>query len=401
MQMKKLLWLFLLVSSAVLDQVSALKKRTTCTPSSAGSSSIDDVPAINNALSMCGNGGTIIISAGQTFMIRSPLDFRNCKGCNFQIEGTLKVSDDLGYWEGKTAFFLMPNVNGATFHSLTGLGLIDGSGQAYWDYFAKNQTYIRPLLIQMTNASDITFTKIKLKDAPFWFIFVTNGSTNINFSDLVLSAISTSQHLPKNTDGFDTGDCSHVTISNTHVTNGDDCVSFKNGSTDITVNNITCVGSHGLSVGSLGIKRGRPYIVKNIYASNAKMINCTWATRIKFFPGGPSYGTVVVSNVTYKDITVDNCDYALQVDNCYESDPIKCKQNPSAAKLFDINFNGITGKTSKKLDPVVATIDCPPNGTCDLSFTQWDIVAPSGSSIVRCSNYHHPSGITCSPEAFD
>ena len=68
--------------------------------------SIDDVPAISEALSTCGNGGTIIIPANETFMIRSPLDFSNCSACDFQLEGTLKLSDDLVYWERKIAFLI-------------------------------------------------------------------------------------------------------------------------------------------------------------------------------------------------------------------------------------------------------------------------------------------------------
>jgi galacturan 1,4-alpha-galacturonidase len=398
MRIKKLLWLVWLALSAVLARASTLTVNDVCTPKSAGNSSIDDVPNINIAVERCGDGGTILIPAGQTYMIRSRLDFNYCYGCRFQIDGTLKVSDDLDYWEGKTAFFVQPYGYGATFFSSTGSGLIDGSGQAYWDHFATNKTYRRPFLIQISNGNGITFTNITLKNAPFWFFFVTDNSANITLSNLVLSAVSTSENRPANTDGFDTGDCSDVTITNVHVTNGDDCVSFKNGSNNITVNNITCVGSHGISVGSLGSDRGHPDAVQNVYVSNAKMINCTTATRIKFYPGGPSHGTVVVSNVTYKDITVDNCDYALQVDNCYESDPTTCKENPSAAKLVDIHFSNIIGKTSNKYDPVVARIDCPPTGTCDLTFKQWDIVTPTGNSTVLCSNYDHPSGVTCTPE---
>ena len=104
MRVKRLFWLVLLAFSAVLGQDSPLTNPNTCTPSSAGNSSIDDVPAISKALSTCGNGGTIIIPAGETFMIRSPLGFQNCSGCNFQIEGTLKVSDDLHYWRVKLPF---------------------------------------------------------------------------------------------------------------------------------------------------------------------------------------------------------------------------------------------------------------------------------------------------------
>ena len=398
MQKKTVFWLFLFTSNTILAQAAILKRQGTCTPSSAGNSSIDDVPAISKALSTCGDGGTIIISAGQTFMIRSPLDFSNCHGCNFQIDGTLKVSDDLDYWENKPAFFLVSNVVGATFHSLTGSGLIDGSGQKYWDYFASHKTYRRPYLVQVSRSFNTIFTKINLINAPMFFVSIGGDSSNITFSELDLSAVSTSDNPPANTDGIDPSASSHITISNVRIRNGDDCVAFKNGSNNIIVNNITCIGSHGLSIGSLGSDSGRPYIVENIYVSNATMINCSAATRIKFYPGGPSHGMVVVSNVTYKDITVENCDYALQVDNCYESSSDECKKTPATAKLSDIRFFDIKGKTSKKYDPVVARIDCAPEGTCDLAFTGWEMTAPSKRSTVLCSHYDHPSGITCTPE---
>ena len=331
-------------------------------------------------------------------MIRSPLNFQRCNGCRFEIEGTLKISEDLHYWEGRSAFLVLPNITGAVFTSRTGSGLIDGSGQIYWDYFAKNNTYRRPLLIQMSHASHVLFTHLQVRNAPFWFFSMTDGSTNITFSELVLSAVSTSSNPAHNTDGFDTGDSSYITIRDSHVTNGDDCVSFKNGSNFITVLNLTCVGSHGLSVGSLGSEPGRSYIVQNIYVSNTRMINCTLATRIKFYPGGPSYGTVLVKNVTYENIVVENSDYALQIDNCYESNPAICKKNPATAQLVDVRFRNITGTTSSKYDPVVARIDCPPDGSCHLSFVGWDVKAPSGTGTVLCSHYDHPLGVTCTPE---
>jgi galacturan 1,4-alpha-galacturonidase len=214
-----------------------------------------------------------------------------------------------------------------------------------------------------------------------------------------LSAISTSSYEPINTDGIDTVECSHITISNIHITNDDDCVCFKNGSNYITVNNVTCVGSRGISVGSLGSPRGL-YTVTNIYVSNVKMINNTQAARIKVFPGGPSYGTVYVSNVTIENLTVDNCDFAFRVQNCYETTTTICKQNPSTAMLSNIKLINFTGITSSKYDPDVANIDCPPNGTCDLTFKGWNVVSPSKNSTVLCSYYDKPSGVTCTPGAY-
>ncbi|CAF0949516.1 unnamed protein product [Adineta ricciae] len=161
-------------------------------------------------------------------------------------------------------------------------------------------------------------------------------------------------------DGFGTETRSHVSIKNTHVIDGDDCVSFKNGSNFITGNNITCMGSHDLSVGSLRLQTGFPYIARNIYVSNAKMINCTPAIHIQFFPDDPSRRIVLVSNVTDKDVTVDNC---------YESNHTACMDYSLTAELTKTEFINITGKTSLKYNPKVAKIYCPPSGTCDITFT--------------------------------
>lgn len=382
------------------SRVLRLNDQNTCTPQSAGDTSVDDVPAISKALAECGNAGTIIIPAGEIFMIRTPLDFRNCHSCTFQIEGTLKVSDDLDYWEGKAAFLLIQNVTGIVFESLTGSGIIDGSGQKYWDYFASHKSYRRPLLLFFNGVFGANFSGIQLKNAPMMFFTVKGSSKYVTFSNLVLSAVSTSENKAANTDGFDIGECSYVVLTDIHVTNGDDCVAFENGASFITIENITCIGSHGVSIGSLGVAPGRPYVVQDVYVSNIHMINSTKAVGIKLYPGGPSHGTVAVTNVTFDGVTVENCDYGFQVMNCYSSNTSTCKENPSAAKLSGIRLINLSGKTSSKYDPDVANIDCPPKGTCDLTFTGWNVDAPSRKSIVLCANYDHPSGVKCTPGAF-
>jgi galacturan 1,4-alpha-galacturonidase len=66
---------------------------------------------------------------------------------------------------------------------------------------------------------------------------------------------------------WDTYRSDNIVIQNSHIDNGDDCVSFKPNSTNIVVQNLICNGSHGISVGSLGQYKGEVDIVKNIYVS--------------------------------------------------------------------------------------------------------------------------------------
>lgn len=78
------------------------------------------------------------------------------------------------------------------------------------------------------------------------------------------------------------------------MTNDDDCIAFKKGANYVTVDTITCTGSHGLSVGSLGGSAGTTDTVQNIYVTNANMKTSTKAVGIKLYPGGSEHGSAIV-----------------------------------------------------------------------------------------------------------
>jgi galacturan 1,4-alpha-galacturonidase len=80
------------------------ERASTCTPKAGGSSSIDDVPAIQSAIAACPSG-TIVIPASTTYYVNSVFSFKGCAGCTLQVEGLLKVASDTDYWNGKQAIF--------------------------------------------------------------------------------------------------------------------------------------------------------------------------------------------------------------------------------------------------------------------------------------------------------
>ncbi|KAJ8070145.1 hypothetical protein OCU04_000537 [Sclerotinia nivalis] len=377
-----------------------LAKRATCTPASAANAGIDDVPAITAAIKSCGKGGVIQIPAGVQYAINSVLDFTGCAGCTFNIEGTLKVSEDLDFWEGKRAIFYMNAINTATIQSVTGTGVIDGNGQAAYDYFAKNTSYARPTLHYITGASShITIKNLKVKNPPNVFFSVTGGSTNVAYSGLTMTAASKSTAAAKNTDGFDVGDSTYVTLNHIAVSNDDDCIAFKPGANYVTVDTISCTGSHGISVGSLGSKAGTTDSVTNVYVTGATMINSTKAVGIKLYPGGSLHGTAIVRNVTFNDVTVQNSDWAAQIQSCYDGDATYCASNPSKASVTDVYFTNFRGTTSSKYSPDVANLDCPGSGTCDIYFSSWSVAPTSGSATFLCSNVDTSKGLTCTSGA--
>lgn len=372
-------------------------KRATCTPSSGGSESIDDVPAISSAISSCGNGGTVVLPAESTYYANSVLSFAGCKGCQFQIEGLLKFSDSTSYWNGKIAMIYLDNISGATITSVTGSGVIDGNGQDAWDLFASNSSFARPTLLYITGGSDITVSNLRQKNPPNVFNSVNGNAVNVLFSSLTMDATSKSSNPPKNTDGFDIGASTYVTVSNVNVLNDDDCVAFKPGANLSTVNAITCTGSHGISVGSLGASSSDA--VSNIYVVNAAMFDSTKAAGIKTYPSGGGHGLSTITNITFDNFTVTGGDYAFQVQSCYGEDASYCAIYPGDAQINNVVVKGFNGITSSVYDPVTANIDCGANGNCGIVISDWTIKTPSGADEVLCSNTLSTLGVSCTSGA--
>lgn len=133
----------------------------------------------------------------------------------------------------------MSGISGAKIYSSTGTGVIDGNGQDAWDRFAEDSSYDRPTLFWINGSKDVTVQNLQFKNAPNVFHSARGSSSNINYIDIDLSAVSKSSNLPKNTDGWDIGPASYVTIAGATVTNNDDCVAFKPGADYVTVTDIT------------------------------------------------------------------------------------------------------------------------------------------------------------------
>jgi len=374
-------------------------EQSTCTPTSAQDAGTDDVPAIEASFESCGVGGTIVIPSGITYNIRSSLSLTGCVSCTFQIDGTLKASNDLNYWATQKAIIYIDDITGAKIYSSTGNGLIDGNGQASYDEFAANSSLARPTLFLIASSSGIAVSNLHFRNAPNVFHSVNANSKDVVYSSLTMSAASTSTNAPKNTDGWDIGPATNVMLDSVTVSNQDDCVAFKAGANYVTVTDISCTGSHGLSVGSLGSKAGVTDTVENIYVSGATMIDSTKAVGIKLYPGGSSFGSAIVKNVTWTGVIVNGSEYAAQIQSCYSQNTSYCAEYPSTAQISDTYFKSFSGQTSTAAEPVIAMLDCPADGTCDIYFEDWSVKPPSGIAKYLCANIDSNLGATCASGA--
>lgn len=88
-----------------------------------------------------------------------------------------------------------------------------------------------------------------------------------------------------NTDGANTIQSRNITLTNWLVVNGDDSISLKGNSSDITITDSTFSTGLGISIGSIGQYKDVFETVENVFVSNCTYTNTTHAVYIKTWTG--------------------------------------------------------------------------------------------------------------------
>ncbi|KAJ5640728.1 hypothetical protein N7528_000353 [Penicillium herquei] len=363
----------------------------------------DDSKFILSALKECNNGGKVVFDADKFYTIGTALDMTFLKHVDLDIQGYIKFTNDTDYWQ-ENGFF-QTYQNATTFFQLGGEdvniygnGTIDGNGQAWYDLYAVDDLILRPILMGIIGLNGGTIGPINLRYSPQWYHFVANSS-DLLFDQINIGGLSNNNITASNTDGWDIYRSSNIVIQNSVIVNGDDCVSFKPNTTDVIVQNLSCNGSHGISVGSLGQYEGEVDIVENIYVYNITMLNAENGARIKVWPGVASElsadlqgggGSGSVKNITYDGMYVYNVDYPIDVTQCYGQDNLTlCNDYPSSLTIADVYFKNIHGTSSGAYNPDVGTIVCSSPDVCSNIYTSdISLTNPTGGdfNVFSCAN---------------
>ncbi|KAG9547312.1 endo-polygalacturonase, partial [Aureobasidium melanogenum] len=159
--------------------------------------------------------------------------------------------------------------------------------------------------------------------------FSIDGAKTLTMDSITIDGAA-GDSLGHNTDAFDIGDSTGVTITNAVVHNQDDCVAINSGS-DITFSGGSCTGGHGLSVGSVGGRSDNT--VSNVHFTNNKVINSQNGLRIKTVSGA----TGSVSGVTYTGNTLSGITkYGIVIEQDYENG------SPTGTPTTGVPITGLT-----------------------------------------------------------
>ncbi|XP_074562038.1 polygalacturonase-2-like, partial [Curcuma longa] len=317
-----------------------------------GDGNTNDTLAFVNAWSAaCHNSttrSTLIIPAGKTFLL-SHVDFEG--PCNnfisVALDGNLKRTNEI-WQEGYFSWLLFIRINGII---ISGSGELDGQGTNWWSCKETNQCpHDAPNSLHMLSCIDAQIWGLRSINSTMMHISVSK-SERVDIAGITIIAPDESP----NTDGIHVQGSRYVSIRNSIIGTGDDCVSLSEGAEDISISNVTCGPGHGISIGSLG-KMGSRAIASNIHVSNCTLTQTTNGVRIKTWQGASGFAR----NISFVNITMNDVRYPIIIDQYYCPNRV-CDAQESAVEVSDVKYIGVTGSSSRE---IAVALNCSQSVPC-------------------------------------
>ncbi|XP_023531798.1 polygalacturonase-like [Cucurbita pepo subsp. pepo] len=268
---------------------------------------------------------------------------------SMRIDGSLVAPSDFRVIGNLVAWIMFRHVDGVTISG----GILDGQGTGLWA--CKNSTKACPngaTTLEFSNAKNIAITGLTSLNSQMFHV-VVNDCQNFKIKGLKIIASGDSP----NTDGIHVEQSSNVTILNSHVGTGDDCISIGPGTSDMWIENIVCKPGHGISIGSLG-KNLEEAGVRNITVKKALFSHTQNGVRIKTW-GKPSNG--FATNILFQKIIMDNVKNPIIIDQNYCPNHKDCSTQASGVKISNVTYQDIHGTSATQ---IAVKFDCSPTNPC-------------------------------------
>ncbi|KAG8045295.1 hypothetical protein GUJ93_ZPchr0008g12607 [Zizania palustris] len=345
----------------------------------AGDGVTDDTDALKTAWdTACQDDGpgVVVAAAGHSFLIHTTVFTGPCQGSvTLQVDGTIVAPSEPATWpaNNKRNWLVFYRADGV---SLVGAGLIDGKGQKWWDLPCKphkgGNTHgpcDSPVAMRFFLSNNVTVQGLRVQNSPE-FHFRFDSCRGVHVSDLAIS----SPALSPNTDGIHVENTQDVLITNTVVSNGDDCVSIGAGTLNVHIENVTCGPGHGISIGSLG-KAGSRACVANVTVRNSVIRHSDNGLRIKTWQGGSGS----VSGVAFDNVRMDAVRNPIIIDQYYCLSK-SCENETSAVFVSGVSYAGIRGTYDVRSPPI--HFGCSDAVPCtNITLSDVELLPASGATI--------------------
>jgi polygalacturonase len=327
-----------------------------------------DTAPIQKAIDTCSasGGGTVHFAAGT--YVSAPLDWKSHVRLQLDDGATLLGSTDMADYPVKAdaSWHLVSllHADHATDISLTGAGIVDGSGQPWWtqqisDRKAGVKEKPRPMLFDLTHSQKILIEGVTIRNSPQYNIMAVlcDGLTVRN-----VKILNPGRTAP-NTDGIDPISTSHVLIEHDLIDTGDDNIAIKSGlvergdpdvpSAHITVRDCDLRNGHGLSIGSETAGGVQDVSVEKVTFQGTRQ-----GIRIKSARGRGND----IGNFHFRDVTMTDVEVPIQITMYYTggmkgdtAQPI----TPHTPRFHDITIENVTATGAKRAAEIYGLPESP------------------------------------------
>ncbi|KAJ6311257.1 hypothetical protein OIU77_013097 [Salix suchowensis] len=266
-----------------------------------------------------------------------------------RIDGTLQAPTDYRVIGSAGNWVFFQNVDGVTVSG----GILDGHGSGLWDCKQSGKNCPSgATTLGFSNSKNIAISRLTSLNSQMFHI-VINGCTNVRIQGVRVMASGNSP----NTDGIHVQLSSNVTILNSKIGTGDDCVSIGAGTTNLWIENVVCGPGHGISIGSLGKDLNEPG-VKNVTVKTITFIGTQNGLRIKSW-GRPSSG--FVRNVLFQHAVMTSVQNPIVIDQNYCPGNRNCPGQASGVEISDVIYQDIKGTSATQ---IAVKFDCSMKFPC-------------------------------------
>ncbi|CAK8572769.1 unnamed protein product [Lathyrus sativus] len=268
-----------------------------------------------------------------------------------EVIGTLKATTELSdYVSPDWITFL--DIDGLV---LKGSGVFDGQGPISWPLNDckknKGSCVSLPDSLKFDKINNSFVSGITSLDS-MGFHYHVHRCNNLSFTNLTITAPGNSP----NTDGMHISASSLISLTDSVIATGDDCVSIGHTTLNITITGIKCGPGHGISIGSLG-KRKEEKTVDGVLVKNCSFTNTTNGARIKTWVG---LEPAEAKNIIYENLIMNAVHNPIVIDQSYgKKDRVA---STSVWKISDVHFRNISG-TSVSNIPV--SLQCSTTNPCE------------------------------------
>ncbi|KAJ6741355.1 hypothetical protein OIU79_001305 [Salix purpurea] len=290
-----------------------------------------------------------------------------------RIDGTLVAPSDYKVIGSAQNWLIFEHVSGVT---LSG-GTLDGQGSGTM-VMQKNSGKDCPsgaTSLEFSNSNNIAITGLASLNSQMFHI-VINACHNVEVQGVKVSAAGDSP----NTDGIHVQASTGVTILNSRIGTGDDCVSIGPGTSNLWIENVGCGPGHGISIGSLG-KDSQEAGVQNVTVKTTTFTGTENGVRIKTW-GRPSNG--FARNILFQHSVMTNVQNPIVIDQNYCPGEKDCPGQVSGVKISDVTYQDIHGSSATEL---AVKFDCSKTNPCSgIKLEDVKLTYKNQPAEASCSN---------------